>query len=259
MTTQEQDWREGTTNLDQHYEFRIGRIMSKGAKNPGILVIDHCRTFKANKSYSDGKAFTYVCIQSRTPGIMCKATATVNMIESDDGKKVHPKISRYDLDHQCEVNLPKTFAEEARHKMREAVRKHPELPFQKAIHSVRIQYGKRLGSDPSLRRLFVGELGSDSALKQMLTRIRTDKTGKQPRARDAWNPDGFLQSMHGPDHGLTIFDSNDKEDLPVNWRGKFNCEIENCLQEFSRQKDVKRHVNTVKHPTRQMLKAAKDL
>ena len=45
----------------------------------------------------------------------------------------------------------------------------------------------------------------------------------------------------------------------TNANGKFNCEVENCLQEFSRQRDAKRHMNTVKHPTRQMLKAEKDL
>ena len=182
MTDSEAPRKEGTTLNGEHYIFPQGRNMKGGTKNPGMLIINHCRTFTCARTYDVGSSFLYRCKFSRTPGIICKARASVQIIyptgehqpapgeawEASVGQggeeRIHnpntqpyPIISKYDQDHSCEVNLPRSYAEQARHEMKEVVRRHPHLPLSDAIDSVRISWGRKIKNYENFTMLFDGE------------------------------------------------------------------------------------------------------
>ena len=96
------------------YCFRPGRLMKKGRRNPGILIVEDVRTFLCNRMNKNLDIFHYVCSERLTVGVKCRAKAIV-WIYDVPGKGLKPFVEKVDRDHDCPTNIPKFIAEEMKH------------------------------------------------------------------------------------------------------------------------------------------------
>ena len=106
--------------------------MKRGRTNPGILIVDHVRSFQCNSISKDKSVFHYVCNERLTVGVKCKAKAVVTNCDIP-GKGIKPILVRVDSEHECLINLAKAIAEEMRHEMKEKVRKEPHKPVTETV------------------------------------------------------------------------------------------------------------------------------
>ena len=198
------------------YYFKPGRLMKNGRTNPGILVVDQVRSFQCNNISKDKTVFNYVCNERLTVGVMCKAKAVVTKCE-DSEEGVRYIVSKVDDEHNCEVNVAKSVAEEMRYEMKQIVRKEPQKPVIDAIRQVRQIYAEKYDEEDDLFDQIIAELGADKPLEKQLLRVRKEIIGKTPTNRDSFDPKHFLRRVFENDDDIIVLDSNKLDD---DWRSK---------------------------------------
>ena len=201
---------------NHEYYFQVGRNMKSGRNNPGILVVDNVRTFNCNWANKEKTVFHYICKERMTVGVKCRAKAVVILCPTEDGHS-KPVLSTVDVDHQCQMNLPKAMAKEMIHQMKEMVRKDPQLPVSEAINKVRLEFARKYEPDDDTFDFVLAELGPNKPLARQLLRVREEVIGKMPLNRDEFQPNNFLVRLFGEKDDIEVMDSND---LEPGWENK---------------------------------------
>ena len=184
-------------NIQVNYYFRDGRTMKGGKSNPGILVIDECYEFLSNKISVDEQCWKYLCKYRMTPGVNCKARATVLKILNEENRVFQYILANHDVSHQCEPNKPKMIAEKMKHDMKLRVRSNPSDPVMATILEVREEAANIYGNDEELFNKITYELGANRPIVKQLLRVRHDVIGKTPQNRNDFNVNEFINNVLG--------------------------------------------------------------
>ena len=154
-----------------------------------------------------------------TPGVNCKARATVLKILNEENRVFQYILANHDVSHQCEPNKPKMIAEKMKHDMKLRVRSNPSDPVMATILEVREEAANIYGNDEELFNKITYELGANRPIVKQLLRARHDVIGKTPQNRNEFNVNEFMKNVFGESHGIEIMDSNN---ISENWRQKID-------------------------------------